>query len=96
MESNSPSASRSERERPIRRRELTKNAVAITMKLSPSYIVVSLDDKTAHVFDHDGELMHVLSGHESNIWSLALHENTLICGEVGGSIRSWDLVTGYV
>lgn len=91
-----PSASGSARERPIRRRELPKNAVAITMQLSLRYIVVSLDDQTAHISDHDGELMHVLSGHEGNIWSLALHENTLIYGEIGGSIRSWDLVTGYV
>lgn len=65
------------------------------MDLSSKYIVISLDDKTVHVFNPDGELLHVLN-HDAIVWSLALRDNILLCGEVGGRIRSWDLVSGSV
>lgn len=78
----------------IQSKKLSALGVAITMHLSPNYIIISLDDKTVHVFSPDGELLHVLNGHEDNVQSLALNRDTLLCGKRGGEIQSWNLVTG--
>jgi WD40 repeat protein len=74
---------------------LSYTAVAINLEVSPKYIVVSLDDKTVRVFDSGGELLHLLK-HEAIVWSLAIHDNMLLCGEIGGGIQSWDLLGGSV
>ncbi|MCJ1431860.1 hypothetical protein MMC27_001216 [Xylographa pallens] len=78
----------------IRRQELSDKAIAITMETSAKYIAVSLNNKTVRVFNSDGEPLHVLGEHSGNVWSLALNNDTLLCGEVGGNIRDWDLLTG--
>ena len=78
-----------------RRQKLSDTAVVITMQVSLKYIAVSLDNRTVHVFNSDGEPLHVLSGHSGNVWSLALNDETLLGGEIGGKIQSWNLLTGY-
>ena len=50
-----------------RKQKLSDTAVAITMQISPSYIAVSLDNKTVHIFNSDGEPLYVLSEHSHNI-----------------------------
>ena len=79
----------------IQRQELSDKAIAITMEMSAKYIAVSLNNKTMHIFNSDGEPLHVLSEHSGNVWSLALKNDTLLCGQVGGNIQDWDLLTGY-
>ncbi|MCJ1417181.1 hypothetical protein MMC32_003521 [Xylographa parallela] len=78
----------------MQRQELSDKAIAITMEMSAKYIAVSLNNKTMHIFNSDGEPLHVLSEHSGNVWSLALKNDTLLCGQVGGNIQDWDLLTG--
>lgn len=59
--------------------------------------MVSLDDKSVHVFGQNGQTLHVLRSNNDDVWSLALNDDTLLCGEIRGQISPWDLATvlGY-
>lgn len=74
---------------------ISYTAVAVNLEHSSNYIVISLDDKSVRVFDVEGKALHVLR-HKTVVWSLALRDDMLVCGEVGGDILSWDLGSGLV
>ncbi|KAL9103763.1 MAG: hypothetical protein Q9163_001222 [Psora crenata] len=94
MTANTSTLSWAQHEGVTRRQKLSDTAVVITMQMSPKYIAVSLDNKTVHVFNSDGEPLHVLGEHSGNVWSLAVNNDTLLSGEIGGNIQSWDIPTG--
>lgn len=93
MESETSTAVDLEPEGLISRARISDNAVAITMHSTSNYLVVSLDNNTLHIFNSDGGLLFILRSPKSNVWSLALTEDTLLCGEVSGEIQKWDLMT---
>lgn len=78
------------------RHKLSSTGIVIAMAVSEKYIVLSLDDKTLHVFTAAGEPVTVLRDYPQNAVSLALQDSVLLTGEVNGGIRYWDLTTRYV
>ncbi len=78
-------------EEPIRHK-LSTSGVVIRTVVSKKYIALSLDDRTIHVFSSvDGEALTVFRDNSQNAWSLALQDDLLVSGEIGGAIRVWDL-----
>lgn len=79
------------------RRKLDTSQLVIKMVASDKYIVFSVLDRTIHVFTAAGEPHTIFRDwpHEATR-TLALRADTLLSGELGGSIRCWDLATWYV
>jgi hypothetical protein len=78
------------------RHRLSSSGVVICVAVSEKYIVLSLDDKTIHVFSAAGEPVAVFRDYPQNAWSLTLRDDVLLSGEIGGGIRRWDLAERYV
>jgi len=67
----------------------------VASHITSQYIAISLDNKTVSVFTSDGGLLHVLRSRDNNqTRCLLVLGSSLICGNVGGNIETWDLVTG--
>ena len=75
------------------RHKLSDTAVVIALSRSHRYIAVSLDDTMIHVFTSDGHLHSTLGGGTKSSYCLALRDDVLLSGEVGGEIQYWDLIT---
>jgi len=73
------------------RHKLSDSAIVIRLAVSSKYIALSLDDKTIHVFTAEGEPVTVFRDQGDNVWSLALQDDLLLTGEVGGNIQCWDV-----
>jgi hypothetical protein len=69
-------------------------ANVVATHITSQYIAISLDNKTVSVYTTHGEHLHVLRSQDNQTRCLLLWENSLICGNVGGKIETWDLVTG--
>jgi hypothetical protein len=69
-------------------------ANVVATHITSQYIAISLDNKTVSVYTTHGEHLHVLRSQGNQTRCLLLWENSLICGNVGGKIETWDLVTG--
>ncbi|KAG0164229.1 SCF ubiquitin ligase complex subunit cdc4 [Apophysomyces sp. BC1015] len=53
------------------------------------------DDSEDHPsIDHNGHLMHILSGHSYSVRALAVYGNILASGSYDHTVRIWDLETG--
>ncbi|ETI21016.1 hypothetical protein G647_07359 [Cladophialophora carrionii CBS 160.54] len=80
----------------IRHKLSSSGVVVIRVSVSEKYIVLSLDDKTIHVFSAAGEPIVVFRDYPQNAWSLALRDDVLLSGEIGGGIRCWDLAERHL
>jgi hypothetical protein len=71
------------------------STITIASHITSQYIAISLDNKTVSVFTSDGENLHVLRSRDHyQTRCLLVLGKSLICGNVGGNIETWDLVTG--
>jgi len=78
------------------RHKLSASAVVIRLAVSSKYIVLSLDNKTIHVFSAAGEPLVVFRDQDENIWSLALQDDILLTGNMVGNVLCWELNKRFV
>lgn len=79
----------------VKQVRFSRTAIAIDFESSAEYIAVSLDDKTVQVFDLSGRLLQTFA-HKSIVRSLALRDDTLLCGQADGEVRAWDIANESV
>jgi hypothetical protein len=69
-------------------------ANVIATYITSQYIAISLDNRTVSVYTTHGERLHILWSQVNQTRCLLLWGNSLICGNVGGKVETWDLVKG--
>ena len=70
--------------------------VVSSFRSTTTYIVIGLNDGKIHVFDTNGGYVRTLLEPTGAVWALAAFENTLLNGGKDGSVRVWDIVSGFV
>ena len=60
------------------------------------YILIGLNDGKIHVFDTNENHVHTLLEPTGSVWALAAFETALLSGGKDGSVRVWDLISGFV
>ncbi|KAK3676177.1 hypothetical protein LTR78_003927 [Recurvomyces mirabilis] len=68
--------------------------VVTSLHLTPSYIIVALDNAKIHVFDTQGHHLRCLQGHVMGVWAMVPCGDTLVSGGCDRDVRVWDLTTG--
>ncbi|KAL9080550.1 MAG: hypothetical protein Q9157_000692 [Trypethelium eluteriae] len=76
------------------RQLLSNSAIVTSLVIASRYIVVGLDDGQALVFSPEGASLHVLKASHTIRRLLAVGEDRLAIGCVGGVIESWNLSEG--
>jgi F-box and WD-40 domain protein CDC4 len=61
-----------------------------------TYILIGLDDGKIHIFDSNGGYVRTLVEPTGSVWGLAAFENKLLSGGTDGSVRVWDIISGFV
>lgn len=69
-------------------------ALVTDLSVSPTHIIVSLDNSEIHVYDTQGSKQHVLTGSEGAVWATAVQGDLLASGGTESDIRTWNLSTG--
>ncbi|KAI9045011.1 WD40 repeat domain-containing protein [Aspergillus affinis] len=69
-------------------------ALVTDLSVSPTYIIVSLDNSEIHVYDTQGNKKHVLKGSKGAVWSTAVQGDLLVSGGTESDIQTWNLSTG--
>jgi hypothetical protein len=80
----------------VHRRIIEGFTTVIALHVKSQYIAISLDNKSVSVYTTDGKHLHVLRSRDHQTRCLLVWGSSLICGNVGGNIEMWDLVTGSV
>jgi len=76
-------------------RQITPDQGVVTsLHLTPSYIIVALDNAKIHVFDTEGRHLRCLQGHVMGVWAMVPYGDTLVSGGCDRDVRVWDLLTG--
>ncbi|RMX90377.1 hypothetical protein D0869_00200 [Hortaea werneckii] len=76
-------------------RQITPDQGVVTsLHLTPSYIIVALDNAKIHVFDPDGRHLRCLQGHVMGVWAMVPYGDVLVSGGCDRDVRVWDLTTG--
>lgn len=66
-------------------------------KPPPPMFATASYDSSVRVWDAEtGQCVHVLSGHSSQVYSIAFRRGTIITGSMDTTVRVWDAVNGYV
>ena len=68
--------------------------VVTSLHLTPSYIVVALDNAKIHVFNTDGTQQKTLQGHVMGVWAMVPWDDILVSGGCDRDVRVWDMATG--
>lgn len=68
--------------------------VVTSLHLTPTYIVVALDNAKIHVFAEDGRFLRTLSGHVMGVWAMVPWDNILVSGGCDRDVRVWNMATG--
>ncbi|KAI9830117.1 MAG: hypothetical protein M1826_005111 [Phylliscum demangeonii] len=68
--------------------------VVTCLHLTPSHIVVALDNAKIHVFETDGDRQRTLNGHVMGVWAMAPWGHILVSGGCDRDVRVWDMDTG--
>ncbi|KAH8426148.1 WD40 repeat domain-containing protein [Aspergillus melleus] len=69
-------------------------ALVTDLSVSPTHIIVSLDNSEIYVYDTQGNKQHVLTGSEGAVWATAVQGDLLASGGTESDIRTWNLSTG--
>ena len=69
-------------------------ANVVATHIDSQHIAISLDNKAVLIYTNHGERLHVLRSQDNQTRCLLLWGNSLICGNVGGKVETWDLVKG--
>ncbi|KAK5698328.1 hypothetical protein LTR17_023770 [Elasticomyces elasticus] len=76
-------------------RQITPDQGVVTsLHLTPTYIIVALDNAKIHVFDTSGRHLRCLQGHVMGVWAMVPIGDTLVSGGCDRDVRVWDLNTG--
>lgn len=76
-------------------RQITPDQGVVTsLHLTPSYIIVALDNAKIHVFDTEGRHLRCLQGHVMGVWAMVPCGDMLVSGGCDRDVRVWDLTTG--
>ena len=76
-------------------RQITPDQGVVTsLHLTPSYIIVALDNAKIHVFDTEGRHLRCLQGHVMGVWAMVPYGDTLVSGGCDRDVRVWDLQSG--
>lgn len=76
-------------------RQITPDQGVVTsLHLTPTYIIVALDNAKIHVFDTSGQHLRCLQGHVMGVWAMVPCGDTLVSGGCDRDVRVWDLTTG--
>jgi len=68
--------------------------VVTSLHLTPTYIVVALDNAKIHVFAEDGRFLRTLSGHVMGVWAMVPWDDILVSGGCDRDVRVWNMATG--
>ena len=76
-------------------RQITPDQGVVTsLHLTPSYIIVALDNAKIHVFNTEGVHLRCLQGHVMGVWAMVPYGDTLVSGGCDRDVRVWDLQSG--
>ena len=83
---------------PLFKHTLPGKAVVTDLSLTPSRIVVALDDSKIHIFSVDGTHQQIFDGHTKAVWAVASWEDddVLVSGGRDWELRVWNMATGFV
>ncbi|TVY38143.1 hypothetical protein LSUB1_G002853 [Lachnellula subtilissima] len=76
------------------------HGAATCLVVTPRYIIVALDNKSISIFDHKDNFLRNLQGHQTAVWTMAVHvdnDEILVSGGAGGvdrNVHVWDMSTG--
>ena len=75
---------------------ITGDGVVSSFHSTTTYILIGLDDGKIHIFDINGVYIRTFRESTGSVWALAAFENTLLNGGMDGSVRVWDIISGFV
>ncbi|XBW38277.1 hypothetical protein QEN19_003866 [Hanseniaspora menglaensis] len=69
--------------------------VITCIELTPHHVITAADDTLINIYNHTGDLLKTLRGHEGGVWALKYNTTTnqLITAGTDRTIRIWDLDT---
>lgn len=72
---------------------LTASQGAVTcMRITPSFIIVGLDNGELHILNHDGGNGRVVKAMERGVWCVdAWEDEWVIAGGAEGALGAWNL-----
>ena len=70
--------------------------VVSSFRSTTTHILIGLNDGKIHVFGTNGDHVHTFLEPTGSVWALEAFENTLLNGAKDGSVRVWDITSGFV
>lgn len=70
----------------------TQHSAVTCMHITPSFIIVSMDNGELHILDHHGGKERVVKAMQKGVWCIDTWEDEwVIAGGVDGVLRVWEL-----